>query len=52
MHERTGLDGSDLVQSRGARRAFGELILGSGHLEKVLAQLDEGVTQSFFEVVS
>ena len=32
--------------------AFGELILASGHLEKVLAVLDEGVVQSFYEVVS
>jgi hypothetical protein len=32
--------------------AFGELILASGHLEKVLATLDDGVVQSFSEVVS
>jgi len=32
--------------------AFGELILASGHLEKVLAVLDEGVVQTFYEVVS
>jgi quinol monooxygenase YgiN len=32
--------------------AFGELILASGHLEKVLAVLDEGVTQTFYERVS
>ena len=32
--------------------AFAELILASGHLEKVLAVLDEGVTQTFYEVVS
>jgi len=32
--------------------AFGELILASGHLEKVLASLDQGVTQNFYEVVS
>jgi quinol monooxygenase YgiN len=32
--------------------AFGELILASGHLEKVLAALDEGVTQTFYEVLS
>jgi quinol monooxygenase YgiN len=31
--------------------AFGELILASGHLEKVLATLDEGVVQSFYESV-
>ena len=32
--------------------AFGELILASGHLEKVLATLDEGVVQNFYETVS
>jgi quinol monooxygenase YgiN len=32
--------------------AFGELILASGHLEKVLATLDEGVVQNFYELVS
>ncbi len=32
--------------------AFGEFILASGHLEKVLAVLDEGVTQTFYERVS
>jgi hypothetical protein len=32
--------------------AFGQLILGSGHLEKVLAVLDEGVAQSFYDIVS
>ncbi len=32
--------------------AFGELIMASGHLEKVLAALDEGVVQSFYDVVS
>jgi quinol monooxygenase YgiN len=32
--------------------AFGELILASGHLEKVLAVLDEDVTQTFYEKVS
>jgi quinol monooxygenase YgiN len=31
--------------------AFGELILASGHLEKVLAKLDEGVVQNFYERV-
>jgi quinol monooxygenase YgiN len=29
--------------------AFGELILASGHLEKVLASLDQGVVQNFYE---
>jgi quinol monooxygenase YgiN len=32
--------------------AFGELILASGHLEKVLAALDEGVVQTFYDIVS
>jgi quinol monooxygenase YgiN len=32
--------------------AFGERILASGHLEKVLATLDEGVVQNFYELVS
>ena len=32
--------------------AFGELIMASGHLEKVLATLDEGVVQTFYDVVS
>jgi len=32
--------------------AFGELILASGHLEKVLAVLDEGVAQTFYDIVS
>jgi quinol monooxygenase YgiN len=32
--------------------AFGELIMASGHLEKVLAVLDEGVVQTFYDVVS
>jgi quinol monooxygenase YgiN len=32
--------------------AFGELILESGHLEKVLGSLDEGVVQTFYDVVS
>jgi quinol monooxygenase YgiN len=32
--------------------AFGELIVGSGHLEEVLSKLDEGVVQSIYEVVA
>jgi hypothetical protein len=32
--------------------AFAERILASGHLEKVLAVLDEGVVQTFSTVVS
>jgi hypothetical protein len=33
-------------------RQFGELIMASGHLEKVLAILDESVVQTFYEEVS
>ncbi len=32
--------------------AFGELIMASGHLERVLATLDEGVVQTFYDAVS
>ncbi len=32
--------------------AFGDLIMASGHLEKVLETLDEGVKQIFYDVVS
>jgi quinol monooxygenase YgiN len=32
--------------------AFGELILASGHLQKVLATLDQDVSQHFYELVS
>jgi quinol monooxygenase YgiN len=32
--------------------AFGELIMASGHLDKVLATLDEGVVQTFYDVIS
>jgi len=32
--------------------AFGELIMASGHLEKVLAALDEGVVQTFYDEVA
>ena len=32
--------------------AFGELIMASGHLEKVLATLDEGVVQTFYDVIA
>jgi quinol monooxygenase YgiN len=31
--------------------AFGELILASGHLEKVLSALDQAVVQNFYERV-
>jgi quinol monooxygenase YgiN len=32
--------------------AFGEFIVASGHLEKVLAALDDDVVQTFYDVVS
>ncbi len=32
--------------------AFSELIMASGHLERVLATLDEGVVQTFYDVYS
>ncbi len=32
--------------------AFGTLIMATGHLDKVLAVLDEDVSQTFYEVVS
>ena len=32
--------------------AFGGSIMASGHLEKVLGVLDEGVIQTFYDVVS
>ena len=38
--------------SRAHDAAFGELIMASGHLEEVLAALDEGVVQTFYDVVS
>ena len=39
--------------SREARdAAFGQLIVASGHLEKVLSALDEDVVQTFYSVVT
>ena len=32
--------------------AFGKLVMASGHLEKVLATLDEEVVQTFYDVVT
>jgi quinol monooxygenase YgiN len=32
--------------------AFGELIMASGHLEKVLTVLDEDVVQTFYDVIA
>jgi quinol monooxygenase YgiN len=47
---------SAFVQRWSSRKAhdaaFGELIMASGHLEKVLATLDQGVVQVFYDVVS
>ena len=47
---------SAFIQTRSSREAhdaaFGELIMASGHLEKVLAALDEGVVQTFYDVVT
>jgi quinol monooxygenase YgiN len=46
---------SAFIQSWSSREAhdaaFGDLIMLSGHLEKVLAVLDEGVVQTFYDVV-
>jgi hypothetical protein len=39
--------------TRGAHdAAFGDLIMASGHLEKVLAALDEGVVPTFYDVIA
>lgn len=47
---------SVFVQTWSSRQAhdaaFGELTMASGHLEKVLAALDKGVVQTFYDVVS
>ena len=47
---------SAFVQTWSSRQAhdaaFGELIMASGHLEKVLATLDEDVVQTFYDVVT
>jgi quinol monooxygenase YgiN len=46
----------EFVQTWSSREAhdaaFGELIMASGHLEKVLAAIDEDVVQTFYDVVS
>ncbi len=46
---------SAFVQTWSSREAhdaaFGELIMASGHLEKVLATLHEGVVQTFYDHV-
>ncbi len=54
LRDQSDLQSFVFIQSWVSREAhdaaFGELILASGHLEKVLASLDEGVKQTFYEV--
>ena len=56
LHDQTDGRSSAFVQTWSSREAhdsaFGELIMASGHLEKVLATLDEAVVQTFYDVVS
>ncbi len=56
LHDLADERSSALVQTRSSREAhdaaFGELIMASGHLDKVLATLDEGVVQTFYSVVT
>jgi quinol monooxygenase YgiN len=56
LHDQADRRSSAFVQIWSSREAhdaaFGELIMASGHLEKVLATLDEGVVQTFYDVVS
>ncbi len=56
LHDQADRRSSAFVQTWSSREAhdaaFGELIMASGHLEKVLATLDEGVVQTFYDVVS
>ena len=56
LRDQTDPRSSAFVQTWSSREAhdaaFGELIMASGHLEKVLATLDEGVVQTFYDVVS
>jgi len=55
LHDQADPRSSAFLQTWSSRQdhdaAFGELILASGHLEKVLATLDEGVVQTFFSEV-
>ncbi len=55
LRDETDRQSSVFVQTWSTREAhdsaFGELILDSGHLEKVLASLDEPVEQHFYERV-
>jgi quinol monooxygenase YgiN len=47
---------SAYIQTWSSREAhdaeFGEVIMARGHLKKVLAPLDEGVVQTFYDVVT
>lgn len=56
LHDQADSRSSAFIQVWSSREAhdaaFGELIMASGHLEKVLATLDEGVEQAFYDVVS
>jgi quinol monooxygenase YgiN len=56
LRDRADPRSSAFIQTWSSREAhdaaFGALIMASGHLEKVLAVLDEGVVQTFYEVVS
>ena len=56
LHDQADPRSSAFIQTWSSREAhddaFGELIMASGHLEKVLATLDEGVVQTFYDVVS
>jgi quinol monooxygenase YgiN len=50
LHDQADQRSSSLLQTWSSREArdaaFGELIMASGHLEKILATLDEGVVQT------
>jgi quinol monooxygenase YgiN len=54
LHDQGDQRSSAFLQTWSSREAhdaaFSELIMASGHLEKVLAALDEGVVQTFYNV--
>jgi quinol monooxygenase YgiN len=56
LHDQADERSSVFIQTWSTREAhdaaFGELIMASGHLQKVLDALDEGVVQTFYDVVS
>jgi len=56
LHDQADPQSSAFIQTWSSREAhddaFGELIMASGHLEKVLATLDEAVVQTFYDVVA